>query len=317
MCKTKVWVNVDRAAALRRGINGTESPVAIEIDVTNMTLEDRADVAYRFCVSGSRPDYSIPAHTPYLRARSGDTLWSNPMTVVEPSQSGLIAALAADRRAVQEEAAKKAAEKQNNLEEGLRWLTCEPKQTKRTEAVFIDAVGRACEWSGKYCREYSFVSEYIYTQYGDEKTKAACVERENSIKMKNKIRENEAKEAALASMRAEYIQPKLDWICTYGSADLLRMVSEDMDWSVMYEDEHRAWADGISTGRLLSERPGWTVVEKGTADSIDPPKKPRARAWMILDEARKSDPSAKLGRLNGKYIAYAEFDGKTIIWPAE
>jgi hypothetical protein len=318
---TKVWVRVDRAAALRSGINGTESPVEVELDVAAMTDEQRAEVGARFALYQSH-DRELPYNAPYLcdRSDSNGLVVTRRMTVVEPSQAGVLAEFQAYHHRIANAKAAEAAKEAERLQQGLNYLHGEPIRQTCYQYVHLlkDGSIRVSGSSGYFDQiaqvRVEYEREYIHTHYGDEATQAACKAREAQLKAETESRWIAAYTAAKDSLIAEHITPRIDWVNTHGSADLRRMVAEGMVWLPLCEEDRARWQAGIDSGRLLAERPGWIVVD---AKQINPPLRPRSRAWAILDAARLVEPAAKLGRLNGKYVAYAEFNGKTIVWPAD
>lgn len=316
---TKVWVKVDRAAALRRGINGTDSPVLVELDVTKMTAEERTEMGDRFDVYIDR-DNVLRIGDPYLRERAAGGFYRAPMTVVEPSQAGVLAVFAAYRQMLVDAEQRKLDKAQADLAEGVEQLNGEPQ--RQTLYVWVHLLSNGSfttSSSSGYGRllaelRVEYERQFIYTHFGDDATKLACKNRDKQLEAETKQRLDAAVEAAKKQLIAEHLTPRLEWVSVYGSTDLRRMVAEGMEWLPVYEAEREAWQSGIDSGRLISERPGWTVID---ASEIQPPKRPRARAWAILDAARLVEPNAKLGIVGKSYVAYAEFCGRTIIWPAD
>lgn len=72
------------------------------------------------------------------------------------------------------------------------------------------------------------------------------------------------------------------WIRQYGSPRLQRCLEEGIEVGAAYRDE-----------RLALERPGWRWEEKVYGAKSEP-RNPPAEAFQLLDEARATDPDAKL-----------------------
>lgn len=75
-----------------------------------------------------------------------------------------------------------------------------------------------------------------------------------------------------------------EWIAAHGSERLKRCLAEGIECRAAYRDE-----------RLAAERPGWVWAD-GSGGEVDAPRNPPAESFTVLDEARKTDPSAKLMR---------------------
>jgi len=134
--------------------------------------------------------------------------------------------------------------------------------------------------------------------------KYLCDER-NAMDLAN----DEAEKAAtLADMAA--------WINTHGSIRLQRSLAEGIECQAAYRDE-----------RLAVERPDWEWYAD-VDGKISEPRNPPEDAFGILDEARKSDPAAKLAfyaydesadeygdayRTEG-YVAESEFLSRKIVY---
>ena len=292
MTKTSVYVSVDRKAAIARGINGTDSPVLVDLDVAAMSSAERELVASAIKFEGKQSPWLYGKHN------SGPDSWM--LLVSDPSQVGVLASLTANREKEKAIEAAEAEEELRKQEEDKRLgqmnLTGAPIRQEISVKDYIQPI-----WV-----EYTYMREYCHSHNGDAVVMAACKARCYRLDAETA----ERKKAAFET----FLQPKKDWIASYGSKDLKRMVAEKMTWLPVYHDEKTNWDEAILSGKLLADRPGWIVINHR---DLSESKRPRARAWAILDAARAVDLTAKLGVYQGKTVAYAEFEGKTIIWPAD
>lgn len=311
MSTTTVRVSVDRRAAVRQGINVNAEEVTVDLDVSSMSAEDRADVAERLIWD----DTKKPARL------QGDRDWM--LRVVQPTQDGVLAALAELRersKAAAAEEAIRAAEAQAKGKAYAEGSLTESTESSAWVGVMPDGSSTDYRYDSGCLggMVYSWRREYVHTSCGDSATRAACKARDEQLEAETQARKTQARAEAIAALQIRYIQPRLDWIATYGSSDLQRMVAEGISsWPEVYTLEHDEWTAGIERGHLLAERPGWVVLTEDQAKQVEPPKRPRARAWMVLDQARTVEPTAQLGRYAGKYVAYATYRDQTIIWPAD
>ena len=67
---TRVFVRVNRVAAIERGINGTATPVAIDLDVSQMSDDERREIAARYHVATRTFGYGVPDGEPTLLTMS-------------------------------------------------------------------------------------------------------------------------------------------------------------------------------------------------------------------------------------------------------
>jgi hypothetical protein len=321
---TTVMVRVDRPAAIRLGYNGTESPIEISIDVNRIPQADRDEIARRLrYADGTDQQYrGIPKGKAFLRGhdRSGDLLM-DPIALAKPTVAGLLDSFNDYREIPARLAQEKEAEVKKAIEDAKATLAAAPQVFRRQATLSLGRDGKCVDYRAggaigtiDYQYTQQSISEYCLaatpTEYVDlVKARKAMLDEQN------KIDREKARDRAYLQLITDHWQPRLDWIGRYGSRDLQRMVSEDLPWADMYDAELADWEHGISEGRLIANRPGWVVV--ADASEISPPKKPRARAWALLDAARQIEPAAKLGLMGTKYVAYAEYHGQTIIWPAE
>lgn len=136
------------------------------------------------------------------------------------------------------------------------------------------------------------------------------------------VEERRAKEKAKADVLGENTKLKakqeesyrLAWIESHGSVRLKRMVEEDIEYQATYRDE-----------RLKSDYPGW-LWAKNLEGEYDEPRNPSEEAFVILDEARKDAPKAKLvywtvdqaitavPAWRKQYVVVAEFLGQEIVY---
>lgn len=132
-------------------------------------------------------------------------------------------------------------------------------------------------------------------------------------------RDNREREAAKAAEKAEVDA----WIDAHGSRRLKRCKAENVDCIAAYRDE-----------RLAMDRPGWIWDTADVPGSGKEPRNPPESAFDLLDEARKTDPAARLVFWVAEesvdeegdeipewrgYAAMSEFLGRDIVYglPAE
>jgi len=121
---------------------------------------------------------------------------------------------------------------------------------------------------------------------------------------------NAADVAAREAAKAAELAAMADWIDQHGSTRLKRSLAEGIECATAYADE-----------RLATERPGWAWYDEVDGE-VDDPRNPPESAFEVLDEARKTDSSAKLQfyvdksgalRISG-YVAYADFLDRGIVF---
>lgn len=100
---------------------------------------------------------------------------------------------------------------------------------------------------------------------------------ETEYKQKIKARQKAYDEACAKAERE-----KAEWIESHGSNRLKRMIKEDIECEAVYRDE-----------RLEADRPGWEYSDNCRGEYDDPRNVPED-AFNLLDEARKTEPDAKL-----------------------
>ncbi len=72
------------------------------------------------------------------------------------------------------------------------------------------------------------------------------------------------------------------WILVYGSERLKKCLSEGAECGALYRDE-----------RLALERPGWVWESHARGKGL-PPRNPSNEAFVLLEQARKIEPTAEL-----------------------
>lgn len=149
-------------------------------------------------------------------------------------------------------------------------------------------------------------------------------ERLVSLKQEAKkiVKERRAQEKAKADVQVKNTKLKakqeefcrLAWIENHGSFRLKRMIEEDIEHQATYRDE-----------RLKNDYPGWSWA-KNLEGEYDEPRNPLEEAFVILDEARKKAPKAKLvywtvceeditlPAWRKQYVVVAEFLGQEIVY---
>ena len=117
-----------------------------------------------------------------------------------------------------------------------------------------------------------------YREVAAEREEKARADRE--AKQAKAKAERLAKRAREEAAEAEKKANIAAWIEAHGSPRLRRLLKEGFDLDAVYRDE-----------RLAIERPGWVLGSPG--DTEDPRNAPTA-ALDMLDEARKTEPAARL-----------------------
>lgn len=293
MSKTSVTVAVDRKQALRQGINGTASPVQIEIDVSTWSQEDRDDMADRY-KDGVVRDTSAPDLLQPMRGYG--TL---PMTVIEPTEAGLLAALRLWREQHAAAIAKRAAACEQRITEYLSGSVDSHLTARSTQTVYV---------GGKQVHEW-IISDIEYPLYDDPRVKSYRQQLQAEADRRNLVlRDRQDYE------RREKAARRARWIEEHGSKRLKRLVAEGIDHDKTYDAEVEAYESGQYATRLSTERPGWRVAAGSPVLDVSDVGE---RSLALLDAARLVEPTARLGKYEGRIVAVAEFHGQTIVWPNE
>lgn len=285
---------VNLSESFRMGINcAVSQPVTIDIDPEKIHPTNREVIASRLDDKGVVCSFATACESDWSLDHRGK--FSRPITAKAPTAEAVFNAILAEDDAWRKSCAEFRTKIETRIQE---FLNKDDADLLYDNSPYIDGVPsksvRTCEhWNDSRVKAKAASAQKL----ADDHNKRIREAYENRLKLEE--------------------QAKLDWIDQCGSTDLKRMVTEQMDYSDMYTSEKHDWDEAVASDRLSAERPGWTVIDQDTAKKIQPAKRPRARAWLVLDTARQVEPTAKLGRLDGKYIAYAEFDGKTIVWPAD
>lgn len=281
---TNLLVRVNRAESIRRGINGTDTPVSIEIDVASLSQEDRDDVAR--CIR------HLSDGRAYLASRSvSGGYYSEPMEVSDPSQAGLVEALSQFREAFAAEAAKKTAK----------------EMQEKAERDAVTAALASVDTSG--LKVSHFCPRYLHIELAGVPT-AYHIEAHEIAATVARLRAAKAEQTeALAAKRAA----RESWIAAYGSPRLRTLLAEGIAHDDTYQSERAAYEQARFDERLAIGRPGWVEVEaseidRRVADCTD-------SELAILRAARTMAPTCVLVEYDDEIVACEEFHGRLIVWP--
>lgn len=116
------------------------------------------------------------------------------------------------------------------------------------------------------------------------------------------------------AVKVRFDSERKAWIELHGSPRLRRLIKEHIEHTAVYRDE-----------RLKLERPGWRW--RRPDEECGEPRNPPEEAFILLDEARKTVPDAKLVFVKGScrptpgdeiearfYAAQASFLDRKILW---
>lgn len=320
---TNVYVSVNRAEAIRRGINGTDSPVLVSVDVSKLSQEDRDDVAGRLRYAGGNvylgeryvPDHSDAEHVADVEYQISNRYRPRLLTVVDPTQAGVVEALAANRAANGAILAERRAAKEAKRRAESAAVLAERRA--RSDRTHFDRSGQLRYWESD-----AYVTVEVQKPNWPLDRDSAIAE---SDEAKAWIAEMEAANAkivsdAIAAKDARLAAEQHDrerWIVVYGSDRLRRLEAEGIDHEKTYQRERSKYEQGLFDAALAGNRPGWyqtteAEIDRHVADVS-------ARTLALLDAARKTEPDATLTkrRSDGKFICVAEFRGQLIAWPQE
>lgn len=188
-----------------------------------------------------------------------------------PSVGQLIADV---RRCREQYAARKQAEeaeRQAELDRRVQEVISQPAE--KLIELYSPYQGFTLDWPLKH---EHLVEEYNLYELRD-KAQAICDER-NAERKRQKQEQEQEKEAAQAAAEQE----KRDWIKSYGSERLQRLLAEEIECEAAYRDE-----------RIAQERFGWRYSDR-VPGTYDDPRNPPEEALKLLDRARKYDQAAKL-----------------------
>ncbi len=146
-----------------------------------------------------------------------------------------------------------------------------------------------------------------------EAAKQAAVKAERDAAYAAQQEAYRAQKEAEEQAAAHKAQAKADWIASHGSRRLQRLVAEEIEHGEVYARERQAWEAAQLVSLLESKRPGWSVA----SSQIFPVENVGARSFALLDAARAVAPGAKLGRHEGRVVAWEKFEGRIIIWPRD
>jgi len=304
---TQVYVAVNRREAIQRGVNGTETPVVVELDVASMTWQDRDELAARLVLeSDTYRKYPAP------RLGDRDPASGNVqriMTVNDPTQEGVIEALEQYRAAVaQHEADEQAVRDQAValVPKIVEWIE-QASEEELAEHHLLLCRNRyhACPIAPD-CDER--VRKYAYDAIPQEVIDPAK-QRLRALE----AREKAAKEAAQRAEAERKEQERRDWIAAHGSQRLVTMLAEGIGCEETYQRERARYDGQQFRARLEERRPGWELAEEDEIDRDvhDVPM----RALRILAAGRQLAAGCKLAKRDGHYVCVDTFEGRLIVWP--
>lgn len=312
---TTVSVCVDRHSAIRAGINGIDSPVDVEIDVSRMSQEDRDDIAERL---------EIDKGAAILRRREktndqdfGRVCRSWRMTVDDPSEVGILAVMAADRQAISDRPAVLASRKAAETADRQLRLDTLPTRIHRQQCPRYAGICDGKIYSDNikhYDTPITYTFERVYVLDCDLKGDPVYDSFDRECRDESDRNELAAREIAIQPLR-ELLESRAQWIEQNGSIRLKRLAAEGIKHEGVYQAERTVYEDRIMADALATERPGWRVVEEQQLDRAIADV--GVRTLALLDAARLVAPDAVLAKLDGKYVAVAEFRGCVIAWPRD
>lgn len=280
-------------------------------------------------VTNRARQHNLPETTPPRPVQRWSEWWSEQtrpslVTATAATVEALIAAIRAEDEAIAtlpaRKAAAEAAKQEEAIQAGRIELMREPDVSTVAVCVYVHpetmTIRTADYDQPGVMRKVTWERRYIHDWCGatPEQT-AALTARTADLDRGNTARRDAAIAAAAEELTTTVIQPSREWADRHGSGDLRRMIAEGMPWGPVYRDERAAWDAALQAGRIVAARPGWTVLD--APSRLQPPLRPRARAWAILDAARQMVPDCRLMRLDGRYVAACEYEGKTLTWPGE
>lgn len=317
---TKVHVGVNRAEAIRRGLNGTDTCVLVELDMAALPQEDRDDIARRL---SAEPLQDCAA--PLLRAvDAGGMLYRAPMIVADPSQSGVLEVLAAEREAAAEHAAEREAEeaaKEQSRRAAIdTWLATEEDALietitdslhwRRDDRLEAAHAGRDKYGTCAYYRPHRVVGRPYGSDYRHDEVEAQ-LGRLDTLAQQH----DEEEIQSLLAERDAYLATRRTWIAAHGSGRLITMEAEEIECEATYERERSRYDNAQFAARLADQRPGWELAEEDEVDRhvADVPM----RALRILAAGRTIAPQCRLAKRDGKYVCVDTFEGRLIVWPPQ
>lgn len=318
---TRVFVRVNRVAAIERGINGTATPVAIDLDVSQMSDDERREIAARYHVADRFFGHGVPdGQSTVLTMRDG-VRWLKPITVCDPSQAGVLEVIAEERRAIDEQRTNRAAEQ---LDQAERWLRERPT-VPREIIEYIGSDGEPCHWSGCWGSERAEVHSPAHITV-DTPAAQAVLDSPEAVAWRHELDQVEVatRETLRSTLRRRWQELRIevaaaereraDWIATHGSQRLQRLVAEGYEHGTVYDREREQWEQRQIDLRAADFIPGWVRVE---ADELSPPDNAPERALALLDAGRELYPQCRLARRGKQWVCVADIDGICYVWPRD
>ena len=263
-------IMIDRAAAIRSGkemfgeifvpVNPAELTAAQREELLNCPANTRASIEY---ADPYRPTYAEKWNEEELPLPAvSDASMASLATLLDARPAARAAYLAAYRAEVEKFVGKA--------------LAAEQSEWDRYESI-PGQLGAAYKVQEAVAKD----PRLAFLIPSAKARRAAAVEQ--------KRQEDAAARDAAERRKAATAAERADWISTHGSARLRRLVAENIEHEATYRDE-----------RLALTRPGWQWETQMRPVKITEPRNPPEAALNLLDQARKTEPLAKLGY----YILY-------------
>lgn len=309
----RVYFQIDRAEALRRGKNSGSKLASVDFDPATLSEEQRSALAnhVKEADRSSHDNYGVPVTELFLR----DGMWNCPVTLSDPSVEGVWDFIRGQQEKARAKEAAEVAEQNEKREKTLAVLR--ERKTVETNIYFevrLYADG-STHVGGDDQRSHSRVENetmirqtyssiradlpYYYdsatTDTPEWKAWQADLGAENARRRAAAVEEamtrvralkvaNDAAAAVKAAQEAKQAAERAAWINQHGSDRLRRCLAEGIECRAIYRDE-----------RLAFERPGWCWSVKVEGEYTEP-RNPPEEAFATLDQARAMEPEAKLVR---------------------
>lgn len=303
--KTSVIVNVDREAAIRQGINGTESPVTVDLDVSLMGQADRDEVARRLYRKGD-------GGTILMGLNSDGHLCCGPMTVNSPTQAGVLEKFAKDHQRLAELEAKR---KAREAEEEKRYAEASEKVAKNPHDAVCpirphsnDPLDRGSFGDGNYNPGAFGIGYEKLSPEAKAAVDGVMAEIKAEIERRKQERERRKELRELEDLR---------WIDEHGSERLRTMKTEGIPYEKTFREEKAAFEQAEFDRKLETHRPGWFEVDEDDIreEISDVPES----AILILKAGRERAGDCRLAWHHDeeRYVCVEDFAGRLIMWPGE
>ena len=233
----------------------------------------------------------------------------------------MLEAIAEERRAIDEQRIKRAAEQ---LEQAERWLRERPT-VPREIIEYIGSDGEPCHWSGCWGFERAEVHSPAHITV-DTPAAQAVLDSPEAVAWRHALDQVEVatRETLRSTLRRRWQELRIevaaaereraDWIATHGSQRLQRLVAEGYEHGTVYDREREQWEQRQIDLRAADFIPGWVRVE---ADELSPPDNAPERALALLDAGRELYPQCRLARRGKQWVCVADIDGICYVWPRD